>query len=81
MNYKLMSGIALIILGIVLGVYLGVFVLFIGGITQIVEQVNLDVVDGSVVAWGIAKIVSATFLGFVSALALIIPGFYRILNS
>jgi hypothetical protein len=81
MNFKFWTGICLIIAGIVLGIYLGVIVLFIGGITQIAEQVKLEVIDGGVIAWGILKILSATTLGFLSAFMLIIPGFAKVVNN
>ena len=81
MNFKFWTGIGLILAGIALGVYLGIIVLFVGGITQVVEQANSDAANGGVIAWGILKILIATTVGFLSAFMLIIPGFARVVNS
>ena len=69
---KELIGVLLIICGIVLGVYLGVFVMFIGGIFQILHSISPFIANG--VGYGILKIIFASFVGSISALVLIIPG-------
>lgn len=61
---KYLVGVLLIIAGIALGLYVGLYVLFIGGIVDVVEGVKADPVNGELIAWGIAKaVVLAEFVG------------------
>lgn len=71
---KPLIGIIMIIAGIGLGIYVGLWVCFIGGIVQIVDAVRAPVLSGQGLAIGIAKVVFASFAGWVSALLLISPG-------
>lgn len=72
-------GVILMVLGAGLGLYVGVWLMFIGGILDLVEYVNLLVDDSSpdamLIVWGILKMVFASLAGYVSAVALILPGF------
>lgn len=71
---KFWIGIALIICGIVLGLYVGVWLMFIGGIVQIIDQIKA--VDTSMLSvfGGVLRIMFAGFIGWVSAFVLIVPG-------
>lgn len=48
-------GVLFIIAGIALGIYVGLFVLFIGGIVDVVDGLNATPADGNLIAWGIVK--------------------------
>ena len=71
---KRIIGLLLILLGIFLGLWLGVWVLFIGGLVQIITEIRAEEFDAMVVAYGVLKMISATLVGIVCALVLIIPG-------
>jgi uncharacterized membrane protein len=71
---KTLIGIVLIIAGIALGLYLGVWVMFIGGIVDIIDQIKSPELSAMAVAWGVVKIVFAGFIGWLVALILILPG-------
>jgi len=71
-------GIAMIIVGIILGLYVGVWLMFVGGIVDLVNAVNASrggvPMDGVAIGIGVVKIVFASLAGVVSAFALIVPG-------
>jgi len=71
---KEIIGVIMIIAGLVLGVYLGLYVMFIGGIIDIVDEINAVTADGGAIAWGIVKICFASLVGTLSGLFLIVPG-------
>jgi len=71
---KLVLGLLMVLGGIVLGAYVGLWVCFIGGIVDIINQVKAEEVNALAVAWGVVKIVFASFAGTVSAILLILPG-------
>ncbi len=73
---KPLIGLILIIAGIILGIYVGLYLCFIGGIIGLIEAVRAPELLASKVAWSIAKIVFASFLGWLSAFVLIFPGWY-----
>ncbi|KKM00124.1 hypothetical protein LCGC14_1807500 [marine sediment metagenome] len=56
-----------------IGLWLGVWVMFIGGIIQIVNSVT-PVVIASGIAWGLVKIMAASLIGVLSAAIFIAPG-------
>ena len=58
---KVALGLILIIIGIALGLYVGGYLLFFGGIVQVVSSVSPLVPVG--IAVGVVKIVSASFIG------------------
>lgn len=76
---KKLIGILLILGGVGLGFYVGGYVLFVGGIIDIIEQVKGDVLPYPIV-WGLVKITCAGFIGTIVGLILFIPG-YRILEQ
>lgn len=55
---------------ILLGIYLGVWVMFVGGIVQIVNSINP--LDGWGIAWGICRIVFCEFAGIIPWLGTVI---------
>jgi uncharacterized BrkB/YihY/UPF0761 family membrane protein len=57
-------GCLLILLGIALGLYVGLWLLFIGGIVQIVEAVKADPVSSWGIAFGIVRIILAAPVGW-----------------
>jgi hypothetical protein len=77
---KTILGILLFIGGIALGIYVGLWVCFVGGILGLVEVVNGMIdgngVDGMLIVWSILKMMFASFLGYLSAVALVLPGLH-----
>lgn len=71
---KALLGVFMILAGIALGLYVGLWLMFIGGIIQFVNAVTADPVNGAGVGWGVVRIFSASFVGWLSAAVLIIPG-------
>ena len=67
----------MIVAGIVIGLYIGIWLMFIGGIAGLIDIVASasNGIDGMEVAKNVAKIVFSSFIGWGSALALIIPGY------
>jgi len=71
---KTLIGLLLIVLGVVVGVYLGVWVMFIGGIVQVIDAFKATPIVGLDVALGIARILFASVVGWLSALVCWYPG-------
>lgn len=67
---KKIIGILIAIVGIALGIYVGVWLMFIGGITQIVNSINP--VNGLGIAFGIARIVFCEIGGLIAWLSVVI---------
>lgn len=67
-------GFFLIIVGVLIGLYFGLWWAFIGGIIQVVNQIRAPEINVLIFALGIVKVIFAAFIGWVSALTLIIPG-------
>ena len=71
------TALALIIagIGIILSAYFGLVVMFVGGIEQIIDEINAETADGGQIAWGILRIVfaSASF-GFGTFFSLSLAG-------
>lgn len=65
----------MILAGVVLGAWVGVGWAFIGGIVDVVTALKVEDVVALDLAFGIFKIMFAGVIGWVSALALIVPGF------
>jgi CBS domain containing-hemolysin-like protein len=65
---KLILGLILVLIGIVLGLWLGVWVCFIGGIVQIFEAIKHSPIIPLDIAIGIAKILGASLVGWLSAI-------------
>ena len=76
---KIMIGLTMYALGVFLGVYVGVWVCFVGGIVDIVNEVNTQIqatgpLDAMNIAMGVVKIMFAGVIGMASSFALILPG-------
>lgn len=48
------------IVGIALSIYFGVVVMFVGGVEQVIDEINADTVDGGNIAWGVLRIFYAS---------------------
>lgn len=68
-------GIILIIIGIIVGLYIGLWVLFIGGIIQIVEAIRAEYFIPMDLGIGVVKMVLASTCGGLAGYAFIIPGY------
>lgn len=71
---KVLIGFALIVCGIFFGLYVGGYVCLVGGISDLIDVAKSDVTNSFDILKGAAKIFFAGFLGWLSALSLIIPG-------
>ena len=77
---KTFFGIILTIGGVALGFWLGLWVMFVGGIIQVVNSLPHEVLgmcvpaDARGIALGILRITLASFVGYVSGSILIYPG-------
>ena len=67
-------GVALIVVGLVLAAYVGLWWAFIGGIVQVVDAVKATPTDAWGIAYGTARIMFAGFLGSITAVIAIFPG-------
>ena len=65
---KIILGILGILLSIGLGIYIGVWYMFIGGIVQVIEQIRAEDLVALEVAIGVAKVVFAGFVGWMTVL-------------
>lgn len=67
-------GVLLIIIGVCLGLYVGVWLMFIGGIVDVIEQVRADTLETMAVAFGVVKIFFAGCMGIGSGAVFACPG-------
>lgn len=74
-------GILMIAVGVILGVYVGIYVCFIGGIVDIIEQIQSSSASAMVIAIGVLKIMFAGFFGWVAGAILVIPGWFMISSN
>ena len=56
-------GVLIIIMGAILALYVGGWLMFIGGIVALIEEIRADMLDSGRVAWSIARIMLAGFVG------------------
>lgn len=59
---------SIFVIGIIVGIYLGVWVMFIGGIAQIIEGLQVNPINAIMIAKGIAKFFFSGLVGWVSFL-------------
>lgn len=52
-------GVVIGVVGVALAVYVGLWLMFVGGISQIVDAVQEEPVSGADVAWGVVRVVFA----------------------
>lgn len=71
---KIILGLFLIISGIAVGLYVGVWMMFIGGIVQIIEAAKMEDIASMQIAIGAFKVLCAGFIGTICGFALIAPG-------
>lgn len=71
---KMVFGTLLCIAGVALGIYAGLWWAFIGGIVDVINAFKAADVQALSIAFGVAKVVCAGFIGGISALCLIAPG-------
>jgi len=64
----------MVIGGLILGAYVGILVCFIGGICDVITQIRAEEMQAMGVAIGIAKVVFASFAGWLSVVVLALPG-------
>ena len=71
---KKILGWILIVGGVVLGLYVGLYVLFIGGIIGIIEELKSKDIDSMVIALDVCKLIFATPIGGLVAMLFVMPG-------
>jgi hypothetical protein len=62
------------VVGIALGLYAGLWWAFIGGIVQVIDAAKATPVEALGIALGVARVIFAAAIGWISALILIVPG-------
>jgi hypothetical protein len=75
MNIKVILGLIMIIAGVIIGVYIGVWLMFIKGLVQIIEGAKHEPVNAMWIALGIFRVIASSFVGWLSSILLMIPGF------
>jgi hypothetical protein len=71
---KAIVGLVLVVCGIALGLYAGVWWAFIGGIVDVITEIRAPELSALGIAIGVAKVLFAGLIGWLSALVLILPG-------
>ena len=61
-------GVGIMLGGVLFGVYIGIWVMFIGGIVQVIEQIRAEDLKALSVAIGVAKVFFATPVGVICGL-------------
>lgn len=59
-------GILLIIAGIVAGVYVGFWLMFVGGLMDIINSIKAPVTEASAIGFGVLKMIFAGFIGAIT---------------
>ena len=67
-------GATMVIIGALIGLYVGGWLMFIGGIVQVIQEVRAEHLSAVNIGIGVARIMLAGFIGTVCGLALIVPG-------
>ena len=65
---KIFIGLILVLLGLFLLGYIGIYLMFIGGIIQIIEAIKSTPIESYGIAIGITKILLANLVGWMSAI-------------
>jgi hypothetical protein len=71
---KAIIGLVLVVCGIALGLYAGVWWAFIGGIVDVITEIRAPELSALGIAIGVAKVLFAGLIGWLSALVLVLPG-------
>ena len=65
----------LVAVGIGVGLYVGVWLMFIGGIVQVMDTIRAPELSAREVASGVARVVFAGLVGGFAAMSCVVPGF------
>lgn len=68
-------GVILMIVGLALAVYAGLWWAFIGGIVQVIDAAKATPVQSLDIALGLARVVCAGFIGGITAIVAVFPGY------
>jgi hypothetical protein len=71
---KMVFGTLLCTAGVAIGLYVGVWLMFIGGIVDVITEIRAVELSAMGVALGIAKVLFASAVGGLSCLCLLAPG-------
>ena len=71
---KLILGLVLMVAGAAFGLYAGIWWAFVGGILDILREIKAPELDATSLAVGIAKVVFAGPIGWVSFAVAVLPG-------
>lgn len=71
---KVIIGLLMVVAGVVFGLWAGVWWALIGGIVDVIEQVRAPELSALAVAIGVAKVLFAGVIGYLSFAVLAIPG-------
>ncbi len=71
---KQVIGMVLIVAGIALGAYMGIWWAFIGGIVDVIQAIRAEHLEAMDVAIGVAKVIFAGLIGWISCALLVFPG-------
>ena len=55
MMMRKLIGIVLMVAGVAAGIYVGFWILFVGGIVDVVDGAKATPTNGGMIAWGLAK--------------------------
>jgi hypothetical protein len=77
---KAVIGIIMIVAGIALGLYAGLWWAFIGGIVDVINEIKADDLSATGVAIGVAKVLFAGFVGYISGAVLAVPGYFMVVK-
>ena len=70
---KSIFGVLLVLAGLVLGFYIGGWVMFVGGIIQVIQSVT-PVIIAEGIAIGLARIFFSSLVGWIAGALLVVPG-------
>jgi len=70
---QLLIGVILFVAGILAGLYVGFWWALVGGLILFIEGVQADPINAAWLAYGILRVMFAGLLGYVTAIAAIIP--------
>jgi len=71
---KKIIGVVLIVAGVAFGIYVGIWLMFIGGIFQVIEQVRAVDMSTTSVVIGIVRVMLSGVAGYIACALLIVPG-------
>ena len=69
-------GILLIIAGFVIALYVGIYLMFIGGIVELIQTIKANNLNSAALTWAIIKIYVARFIGALIGIIIITIGWF-----